>query len=81
MSGAARMRRALAGLLLAGLASLAFAPDAECAVSDRRLAEEFEELNERGRETLLIRFWDAYPELRAKGRGGRDGIVARMGRR
>lgn len=53
------------------------------AVKDRRLAEmlaaladEFEELNERGREALLIRFWDAHPDLRQRSEDGQGRRVA-----
>ena len=55
------------------------------AVLDRRLAEaiaaltdEYEELNERGQEALLIRFWDAHPDPRQRSERGRGRQVARL---
>lgn len=37
--------------------------DHQLAVAMAALADEYEELNNRGRETLLIRFWSFHPEL------------------
>ena len=42
------------------------------------LADEYEALNARGRESLLMRFWAAHPDLRERERS-LDRVVAWLG--
>ena len=48
--------------------TVAIEPMADDAIAEMLslLADEYRELNERGRQALAIRYWQAFPELRAR---------------
>ena len=53
-------------------------PDRRIAEALAVLADEYEALNPRGRESLLMRFWAAYPDLRERRSLGQGRRLARL---
>ena len=80
-AGLARIARDRAPQPIEAPASVeAGAPVTDRAVAEivSALADEYEELNERGRQSLTIRFWSAFPDLRERAIAGEGRRLARL---